>query len=460
MFNYKNLVFKFLLCITDLLLIHLGYLLVFFFKFGWRIPEENETAYLITWPWFTLSALALLYFYKLYSGYRWRWGEIFASLVCVVFFQAIVALAISFWFRGFAFPRSVLLIAPFVQLLLLAGWRRIAWHLERRMQNTSRVVVVGQAGESVALAEKLERATAGAIKVLGVVVSDPSFYEDNCDDQVKDAWPLLGDVQHFSEYLASYAPEQVFVCPKLSQEQKAKVVCDCVAMDKKVLLVPDLYEIMLAQAKLEQVDDVPIFAVGRLAIPEEFLFIKRLMDIILAALALIITLPFNILVTMMIKLDSKGPVLYKQKRLSLQGKPFYLYKFRTMVANAEQDSGPILATEDDPRITRVGRWLRNTRYDEVPQLFNVLKGDMSVVGPRPERPFFVNEFIKEKPEYAYRMNVKSGITGLAQIAGKYSTSPENKLKYDLLYTKSYSISADLAILLQTVKVMLMKDKAS
>lgn len=184
------------------------------------------------------------------------------------------------------------------------------------------------------------------------------------------------------------------------------------------------------------------------------------MDIVISLAALIITAPFNILISIAIKLDSPGPVLYLQKRLSLQGKPFYLYKFRTMVVNAEQDSGPVLATENDPRVTRVGYFLRSTRIDEIPQLFNVLKGDMSIVGPRPERPFFVNELIKETPEYIYRMNVKSGITGLAQIAGKYSTSPENKLKYDLLYTKSYSLSQDLAILLQTVKVILMKDRAS
>jgi lipopolysaccharide/colanic/teichoic acid biosynthesis glycosyltransferase len=131
-----------------------------------------------------------------------------------------------------------------------------------------------------------------------------------------------------------------------------------------------------------------------------------------------------------------------------------------MVENAEQESGPTMSAENDPRITRVGRFLRATRFDEVPQLFNVLKGDMSLVGPRPERPFFVDELVKDTPEYAFRMNVKSGITGLAQIAGRYSTSAENKLKYDLLYTKSYSPARDLAILLQTVKVILIKDKAS
>ncbi len=205
---------------------------------------------------------------------------------------------------------------------------------------------------------------------------------------------------------------------------------------------------------------VPVFTVGRLSIPEDVHFIKRATDIMLSMIALLITSPLHIIVAMAIKLDSRGSVLYRQKRLTLQGKPFFLYKYRTMVANAEKDSGPVMASENDPRITRVGRVLRAMRVDELPQLFNVIKGDMSLVGPRPERPFFVNELMKENPEYIYRMNVKSGITGLAQIAGKYSTSPEHKLKYDLLYTKSYSPAKDLAIMLQTLKVIFMKDRAS
>ncbi|TEB16164.1 UDP-N-acetylgalactosamine-undecaprenyl-phosphate N-acetylgalactosaminephosphotransferase [Pelotomaculum sp. FP] len=468
--NRKTLLFKLLFVLVDIFLIHLGYVLAFFMKFGWTIPDENLTPYLNTWPWLTLSALSLFYFYKLYSGYRWRWGEVFASLVCVILFQAMAAMALSFLFRGFAFPRTVLLTAPLIQLVLLALWRRAAWHLERRLQEAVRVIVVGQRHEAAALAEKLEAATDGAIRVAGLVVGTDlqtglSEYDDkgdNADNHCSTLadWPVLGDVSGFNDCLDSVNPDKIFVCSSLSQEQKVEVVYACVDRDKKVLLVPDLYGIMLAQARLDQVDDVPVFTIGRLNIPEESLIIKRLMDIVLSMIAIVITAPLNILAAVAIKLETPGPVFYLQKRLTLQGKPFYLYKFRTMVVNAEQESGPVLATEKDPRITRVGRFLRETRIDEIPQLLNVLKGDMSIVGPRPERPFFVNELIKDTPEYAYRMNVKSGITGLAQIAGRYSTSPENKLKYDLLYTKSYSLSRDLAILLQTVKVILMKDRAS
>ncbi|TEB09727.1 sugar transferase [Pelotomaculum propionicicum] len=469
----KSMLFQITLLVLDLVLINLGYLLAFLIKFGWNIPAINFAAYLSTWPWLTLAALSLFYFYGLYGSYRWRWAEVFASLICVLFFQALAAMALSFLFRGFSFPRSVLLTAPFMQLALLALWRRVAWLLEKGMQETRKVIVVGQPLEAVVLAEKLESATGGSIKVAGFVVdasSDRGVQElerlereelpGNPLCGILGRWPVLGDMTNFCDCLDDVRPDQVFACSTLSQEDKAGVVYACVSRDRKVSLVPDLYEIMLAQARLEQVDDVPVFTVGCLAIPEEAQFIKRATDILLSLAALAVAAPLYLLAAFAIKLDSPGPVLYRQKRLTLQGKPFYLYKFRTMVVNAEQETGPVLASENDPRVTRVGRFLRAARIDEIPQLLNVLKGDMSIVGPRPERPFFVNELIKEKPEYIYRMNVKSGITGLAQIAGRYSTSPENKLKYDLLYTKSYSPAKDLAILLQTVKVILMKDRAS
>jgi exopolysaccharide biosynthesis polyprenyl glycosylphosphotransferase len=465
--------FRILLIIVDLALINLGYIMAFLLKFRGDVPEGNFISYLTIWPWLTISALALFYFYQLYGSYRWRWTEVFASLICVVFFQALIAMALSFFLRGFTFPRTVLLTAPLIHIVILSIWRRIAWNIERYLQNTRKIIVVGQPLEAVVLAEKLESLIGGKIKVDGLVVNDikdQELYQSGCfEDAVGTGkslyitlggWPILGDVSGICECLDAVKPDQVFVCSNLQQEYKAEVVYACVAKDIKVYLVPDLYEIMLAQARLDQVDDVPVFAVGRLSIPEESLAVKRISDIFLALAALLITSPLIIFASIAIRLDSPGPIFYRQKRLTLQGKPFNLYKFRTMVEDAEQESGPVLAAVDDPRVTRVGRFLRATRFDEVPQLLNVLKGDMSIVGPRPERPFFVSKLVKETPEYAFRMNVKSGITGLAQIAGRYSTSAENKLKYDLLYTKSYSPARDLAILLQTVKVILLKDKAS
>lgn len=184
--------------------------------------------------------------------------------------------------------------------------------------------------------------------------------------------------------------------------------------------------------------------------------LKRILDIAVAGTALIILSPVMLITAVMIKLDSKGPVLYSQERVGLYGKTFFVHKFRSMKQDAEAKCGPVLAAEGDPRITKFGRFMRATRLDELPQLFNVLKGEMSIVGPRPERPFFVKQFIAQKPEYDYRHNVKPGITGLAQIAGKYNTSAYDKLIYDLLYIQDVSVKTDLMIMLQTFKVLLTK----
>ena len=204
------------------------------------------------------------------------------------------------------------------------------------------------------------------------------------------------------------------------------------------------------------VDDIPMQRVTRMLLTAEQRVLKRILDIAVAVTALIILSPVMLITAVMVKLDSKGPVLYSQERVGLYGKTFFVHKFRSMKQDAEAKCGPVLAAEGDPRITKFGRFMRATRLDELPQLFNVLKGEMSIVGPRPERPFFVKQFIAQKPEYDYRHNVKPGITGLAQIAGKYNTSAYDKLIYDLLYIQDVSVKTDLMITLQTFKVLLTK----
>lgn len=204
-------------------------------------------------------------------------------------------------------------------------------------------------------------------------------------------------------------------------------------------------------------DDIPMQRITRLLLTAEQKILKRMLDIAVSIPAIIILLPLMALTAIAIKADSKGPVIYSQERVGQYSKTFKVYKFRSMKQDAEAKSGPVLAKEGDSRITKVGRFIRATRIDELPQLFNVLKGEMSIVGPRPERPFFVEQFIKEKPEYAYRHNVKPGITGLAQIAGKYNTTAYDKLIYDLIYIQEVSIKTDLIIMLQTLKVLITKE---
>ena len=237
---------------------------------------------------------------------------------------------------------------------------------------------------------------------------------------------------------------------------KEKILRYARSTKKQIFFVPTLYELACKNTGFLLVDDIPMQRVTRMLLTAEQRVLKRILDIAVAVTALIILSPVMLITAVMIKLDSKGPVLYSQERVGLYGKTFFVHKFRSMKQDAEAKCGPVLAAEGDPRITKFGRFMRATRLDELPQLFNVLKGEMSIVGPRPERPVFVKQFIAQKPEYDYRHNVKPGITGLAQIAGKYNTSAYDKLIYDLLYIQDVSIKTDLMIMLQTFKVLLTK----
>jgi len=191
-------------------------------------------------------------------------------------------------------------------------------------------------------------------------------------------------------------------------------------------------------------------------------FTKRLTGLTLSVIGLLLTLPLTLIIVIAIKLDSKGPIIYKQKRCGANGWIFELCKFRSMVDNAEEKTGPVWATDDDERVTRVGKMLRKFRLDELPQLWNVLKGDMSFVGPRPERPEFVGELEKIVPYYSERHNIKPGITGWAQVSYGYGASVDaalNKLKYDLYYIKNMSILLDFMIIFKTMKIVIQQSGA-
>lgn len=177
---------------------------------------------------------------------------------------------------------------------------------------------------------------------------------------------------------------------------------------------------------------------------------KRILDVLLSIIIIIVTSPIMLLISIAIKIDSKGPSVFKQKRVTKDNKEFTIYKFRTMIDNAEKDTGPVLAKKNDERITKIGSFLRKRRLDELPQFFNVLIGDMSIVGPRPERKEFLEKIEKELPEYKLRKQVKAGITCLAHIKGDYYTNPRLRLKYDVIYMNNWSIKKDMKIILQTV----------
>ena len=256
---------------------------------------------------------------------------------------------------------------------------------------------------------------------------------------------------------------------RLADQYDAIIIGDIPAHERNQLLkrcfgqwirtytVPKISDIINRSSDDLNLFDTPLLLSRNEDLKIEQLFAKRMMDVVCSFLGLLISSPFFLIIAFLIKATDRGPVFYKQIRLTRNGKEFEIYKFRTMIQDAEKDGHARLASEHDDRILPVGRFLRATRLDELPQLINVLKGEMSMVGPRPERPELVAEIEKELPEFPYRLKVKAGLTGYAQIYGKYNTTAYDKLKLDLTYIRNYSFFLDLKLMIMTPKIMLMKE---
>ena len=250
--------------------------------------------------------------------------------------------------------------------------------------------------------------------------------------------------------------EAVLINDVDSQKQN-DIVKACFYLNKRVYVVPKLSDIILKTSEHLNVVDTPLYLCRNLGMSLINRIIKRAFDVSMSLLGIIITFPLWIVVSIAIKLEDHGPVFFKQERVTRDEKRFLILKFRSMRVDAEQDGVARLATKDDARITGFGHFIRNCRIDELPQLFNILKGDMSFIGPRPERPEILAQYLEVMPEFAYRMRVKAGLAGYAQVYGKYNTTPYDKLKLDLTYIENYSVWLDLKLMLLTLRILFTPD---
>lgn len=431
---YYPLIRKIILIIGDAACLYIATALAMLIELG--LKQTDKIAFHLQFlPILIVIMLLMFNVYGLFSLVRKRLADIFLNLIVAVVNIYVLAMAITFFFRSFDYSRIVLLYSGAFSLILLFIWNYIChqWEIKKLPQYTGILFCGGQ---------EAERLKGKIAKIYGL------------DKAVKETITSLTD-KNWQQKANNY--DLIFIGAELGIAEKEQIVCYGRSARKQIFIVPTMYELACKNTKLLIADDIPMQRVTRLLLTTEQKILKRLLDILVAIPAIIILLPLMAVTAIAIKADSKGPVIYSQERVGLYGKSFKVYKFRSMRQDAEAKSGPVLAKEGDSRITKVGRFIRATRVDELPQLFNVLKGEMSIVGPRPERPFFVEQFIKEKPEYAYRHNVKPGITGLAQIAGKYNTTAYDKLTYDLIYIQEQSIKTDLIIMLQTFKVLITKE---
>lgn len=240
-------------------------------------------------------------------------------------------------------------------------------------------------------------------------------------------------------------------------ELRNKIVKYCYEKGIRLYLTPKISDILIRSSENIHLFDTPLLLLRNNGLAFQDRFIKRLLDIVVSVIVIILTSPIMLLIALAIKAYDRGPVFFKQKRCTLNGKVFEIHKFRSMIVDAEKEGISVPASEKDPRITPVGEFIRKTRLDELPQIFDILSGNMSLVGPRPERIEHVEKYTKDIPEFAYRLKVKGGLTGYAQIYGKYNTTAYDKLKLDLMYIQNYSILLDLKLILMTVKIMFMKE---
>lgn len=243
----------------------------------------------------------------------------------------------------------------------------------------------------------------------------------------------------------------------LPSAEKGHALKLCFDMDKRVYFTPKISDIMVKSSEELNLFDTPLFLCRNIGLKWSQLAVKRFIDVLLSGMALILLSPLMLITALAIKIDDHGPVFYRQERCTIGGKRFMILKFRSMIVDAEKDGKPHPAGEHDDRITRVGRFIRATRIDELPQLLNILTGDMSLVGPRPERWEHVEKYTNDIPEFAYRMKVRGGLTGYAQVYGKYNTEPLDKLKLDLYYITNYSILLDVQIMFETAKILFQKE---
>ena len=269
---------------------------------------------------------------------------------------------------------------------------------------------------------------------------------------------VRGTIKDLSSMIDIYnAKEVIIALDKDNRDLLVDVISECESKNVGLKIVPDLYEILSGQARTSQIYSVPLIDIMPQLMPEWEKKLKRIIDILVSLFILIVTLPVSVITALVIKIDSPGSAFFRQERCGIEGTTFKMLKFRSMRHDAEKKSGPIWSTKNDPRITRVGKFIRKVRIDEIPQMINVLKGEMSLVGPRPERPYFVEILSKEIPYYKRRLKVRPGITGWAQVKHKYDESIEDvkiKLRYDLFYIENMSLRMDFKILFRTIFVVL------
>lgn len=446
------------LLICDICMILAAFKCSFWLKFesNWLpipkgIPEYTNYAQA-----FVLSLALIIALYRAMGLYIeekiLRWIDEMSLVIKGTATAFIFILAASFFYRSFSFSRSYLVMTfPIVILQVLLGrWLLSYLYLMYRQSKNKfkEIIVVGLNPSSIRYAIHVKREARLCSKVIGLV-QDRQYTH-----RTYKGIPILGHKDQLESILQKdeNVNEVIVISSHISNHEMIKFMTLCEKYLISFKWMPDFFGLIATKMEVKYEEGIPLMRYRESPLLDwENRLLKRTMDLILSLGGLVVLAPLLVLVAVIIKMDSKGSIFYSQERVGEDGKVFKIYKFRTMQANAEEETGPIWAKPDDKRRTVIGSLLRRTNIDELPQLWNVLVGEMSLVGPRPERPHFVGQFKEDIPRYMGRHKIKSGLTGWAQVNGlRGDTSIKERTKYDLYYIENWSLFLDLKILFRTV----------
>jgi len=431
-----------------------------------------ELAYLLRFIWIDLPAAEIVpehfeyikaaFFVSILSGFVlsfmgiYRMQKViqlrneFYQLLRGTFTLFLLTLVAAFFYRDFSYSRvhAIYFLICYINLLFLSRYLTrsvLAW-LHESEKNVESVLLIGEGDTASKFVEKLEHLKTLGILLFGVIETG-SKIKSNIPANI----PRLGGIDQLSTIIQTNKIDQVFIALSPEEQQYLPELREMLAEQwVDVRIIPDLGTFRTLHTEVESFEDMPIVTVVQSPMTGWNRVLKRIIDVFGASIALIIFSPLMVIIAIIIKLTSSGPSLYGQERMGLDGRTFNALKFRSMHFNAESETGAVWASENDKRRTKFGTFLRKYSLDELPQLFNVFKGEMSLVGPRPERPIFIDQFKSQIPNYMLRHKVKAGITGWAQINGwRGNTSLEKRIECDLYYIERWSIWLDIKILLLT-----------